>query len=163
MALHSKFNIMNLSTFVTVIKRGTVCLFGAAAFLMVSGCAQPKQPDSNFNGVPVGVISYSWRNMNPYTAESVLQYCLASGISSIELMGNVAEAYAGLPPSPPRLPRGIEISEEERAAHRKATEEAKEKQRQWRLNASMDKYRELRKMYNDSGVNIHIVKFAPAS
>jgi sugar phosphate isomerase/epimerase len=52
------------------------------------------------------------------------------------------------------------MSEEERAAHDKKVQNAREKQREWRLSASMDKYTELRKMYNDSGVNIHIVKFA---
>ena len=30
---------------------------------------------------------------------------------------------------------------------------------EWRLSAPMEKFKELRKMYNDAGVNIHIVKF----
>jgi len=44
-----------------------------------------NKPDSNFNGVQIGVISYSWRSM-PGTAEDILKYCLQSGISSVELM-----------------------------------------------------------------------------
>jgi len=42
---------------------------------------------------------------------------------------------------------------------RKAMEKSREDQLQWRLSVSMDKYRALRKLYNDAGVNIHIVKF----
>ncbi|MFW5773210.1 MAG: twin-arginine translocation signal domain-containing protein [Tangfeifania sp.] len=64
-----------------------------------------NKPDSNFSGVQIGAITYSWRSM-PSTAEDILGYCKEAGISSIELMGNVAEAYAGIPPMPPRPPRG---------------------------------------------------------
>ena len=130
--------------------------------LLGNSCSGSDKPDSNFNGVQIGVISYSWRNMPAGGAEDILRYCLASGISSIELMGSVAEQYAGIPPSPPGPPGGAEMSEDERALHRQKVEEARTKQREWRLGVSMDKFAELRKMYNDSGVNIHIVKFAPA-
>jgi sugar phosphate isomerase/epimerase len=47
------------------------------------------------------------------------------------------------------------MTEEQRQARRKAQEE----QLKWRLSVSMDKYKALRKLYNDAGVNIHIVKF----
>ena len=95
-----------------------------------------NKPNSKFGGVQVGAITYSWRSM-PSTAEDILKYCLLTGISSIELMGDVAENYAG-------LPKG-----------------AAEAQRTWRISAPMTKYNELRKMYNDAGVDIHIVKFSP--
>lgn len=133
------------------------------AILSFSGCNTGKndKPDSNFNGVQIGVISYSWRDM-PYTAEDVLHYCLQTGISSIELMGDVAENFAGLPPLPPPPERGIIYTEEVKTAFHAAVDEAREKQREWRINNSLEKYEELRKMYNDSGVYIHIVKFAPA-
>jgi len=42
---------------------------------------------------------------------------------------------------------------------RKARQQKQDEQLNWRLSVSMDKYRALRKMYNDAGVNIHIVKF----
>jgi len=133
-----------------------------ATALLGNSCTCDK-PDSNFKGVQIGVISYSWRGMTAGEAEDILSYCLESGISSIELMGDVAERYAGIPPSPPRPERGVEITEEEKAAFDKKVQEMKEKQREWRLSVSMDKFIELRKMYNDSGVNIPIVKFAPAN
>lgn len=118
-----------------------------------------SKPDSRFRGVQIGAITYSWRSM-PSTAEDILNYCLESGISSLELMGNVAEEFAGIPPAPPRP--GREASDEAKAAYQQKAEEAREKQRQWRQEVSMGKYRELRKMFNRNGVQIHIVKFSPA-
>ena len=53
-------------------------------------------------------------------------------------MGDAAEQYAGAP-----------------AGGR----EARKALLDWRLSASMDGFKALRKMYNDAGVNIHIVKF----
>ncbi len=131
--------------------------------LLGNSCTCNDKPDSNFKGVQIGVISYSWRSMPKGEAEDILRYCLESGVSSIELMGDVAERYAGIPPSPPRPAKDVEMTEEEQAAHDKKVQDAKEKQREWRLSVSMDKFVELKKMYNDSGVNIHIVKFAPAA
>lgn len=78
------------------------------------------------------------------------------------MMGSVAETYAGMPPSPPRLRRGAPITVDERKNYRKNVAIAKEKQRVWRLQASMAKFEELRQLYADAGVAIHIVKFAPA-
>jgi len=116
---------------------------------------------STFGGVPIGVITYSWRSM-PSTAEDILKYCIEGNITSLELMGNVAEEYAGIPAMPPRPGRGIEQTEEEREAYMKARQEAAEKQKAWRLSVSMDRYKELGKMFKDAGINVHTVKFAPA-
>jgi hypothetical protein len=57
--------------------------------LLGNSCTCTDKPDSNFNGVQIGVISYSWRSMPKGEAEDILSYCLKSGISSIELMGDV--------------------------------------------------------------------------
>jgi sugar phosphate isomerase/epimerase len=137
----------------------------AAALSMVPAAfagslAGSVKPDSRFGGVQIGAITYSWRSM-PSSAQDILRYCIEGGISSIELMGNVAEEFAGIPPSPPRLARGA--SEQDRSAYQKAADEAREKQRVWRLSAPMNKYKELRKLFKKAGVNIHIVKFAPAN
>ena len=56
----------------------------------------------------------------------------------------------------------MELTDEERKAFEDAREAAAEAQREWRLSASMDKFIELREMFNDAGVNIHIAKFSPA-
>jgi sugar phosphate isomerase/epimerase len=105
---------------------------GGAAVLAAStvmsrfahGGSGAAKPNSKFNGVQIGVITYSFRGM-PSSAEDILQYCLQCGLSSVELMGDPAEQFA-----------------------RKAAP-----------SGSMDGFKALRKMYNDAGVNIHIVKF----
>jgi sugar phosphate isomerase/epimerase len=124
--------------------------------------ATKGKPNSKFGGVQIGAITYSWRSM-PSTAEDILKYCVEAGISSIELMGNVAEDYAGIPAGAPRLQRGVEMSDAEKAEFQKKVDAANKAQRDWRLSVSMDKYKALRKMYNKAGVEIHIVKFAPAN
>ena len=60
------------------------------------------------------------------------------GISSIELMGDPAEQFAGAP---------------------KGGRKNRQALNAWRLTASLDRFHTLRKIYNESGVNIHIVKF----
>jgi sugar phosphate isomerase/epimerase len=121
-----------------------------------------NKPDSNFNGVQIGAITYSWRSM-PSTAQDVLDYCLRTGISSIELMGNVAEEYAGAPQMPSRPGRDVEMTDAQRDSLRQVFEEAAKKQSEWRKTADMAKYEELGKMFRDAGVNIHIVKFSPSN
>ncbi len=120
--------------------------------------AVPK-PNSKFGGVQIGAITYSWRSM-PCSAENVLQYCIDCGISSIELMGNVAESYAGIPTMPAKPKK--DAPEDEQKAYNEARTAAVEARRKWRISLSMKKYEELRRMYNDAGVGIHIVKFSPA-
>lgn len=117
-----------------------------------------KKPNSKFGGVQVGAITYSWRSMSP-TAEDTLKYCLQCGISSIELMSNTIELYAGAPQVPARLPR--EATEEQKVQYQKESQSAAEALKKWRTTVPMTKIEELRKMYNKAGVKIHIAKFSP--
>ena len=112
-----------------------------------------SKPNSNFNGVQIGAITYSYRG-TPSTAEDLLKYLVRCGLSSVELMGDAAENFAGLPRGAGRG-RRRGMTDEQRQAQQKAQED----QLKWRLSVSMNKYKALRKMYNDAGVNIHIVKF----
>lgn len=115
------------------------------------------KPNSKFNGVQIGAITYSFRSM-PSTAEDLLKYLVQCGLSSVELMGEPAEQFAGVPSGGgrggPRGGRG-QMTEEQK----KAQQQKQEEQLKWRLSGPMDKYKALRKLYNDAGVNIHIVKF----
>ncbi|MCU0456080.1 MAG: sugar phosphate isomerase/epimerase [Bacteroidales bacterium] len=120
--------------------------------------ALPKKPNSKFRGVQVGAITYSWRSMSP-TAEDTLNYCLQCGISSIELMSNTIELYAGIPQAPARPAR--DATDEQKAAYQKASQEVAAAQKKWRTEVPMTKLEELRKMYNKAGVKIHIAKFSP--
>lgn len=140
----------------------SVAPFSAGCTPKAEGPAIAGAPYSKFGGVQIGAITYSWRSM-PSTAEDILQYCRDSNISSIELMGNVAEAYAGLPAAPPRPARDVVLTPEEQAAYDTAAAAATEAQRAWRVSVPMTKFEELRKMYNDAGVDIHIAKFSPAN
>jgi sugar phosphate isomerase/epimerase len=134
----------------------------AAALAMAPGLSfgQSAKPNSKFNGVQIGTITYSYRGM-PGTADDILNYVTQCGISSIELMGEPVEEFAGAPtfdmPSRPR--RGEEITDEQRAQFRAAMEKRAKETREWRTSVSMDKFKELRQKYNNAGVNIHIVKF----
>ncbi|SHE41695.1 Sugar phosphate isomerase/epimerase [Mariniphaga anaerophila] len=138
----------------------TVAAASFSPTIFASSVGGGAKPNSKFKGVQIGAITYSWRSM-PSTAQDILNYCVAGGISSIELMGNVVEAYAGIPPMPARPSR--DASDVERAEYQRAADISKEQQREWRLSAPMKKYAELRKMFNRAGVNIHIVKFSPAN
>jgi len=102
--------------------------------------ASDAKPNSNVNGVQIGIITYSYRSL-PGTAEDLLRYITQCGISSIELMGGPAEQFAGAP------------------AHGRGNRGGNKSILDWRLSAPMDRFTALRKMYHDAGVNIHIVKF----
>jgi sugar phosphate isomerase/epimerase len=96
------------------------------------------KPNSMINGVQIGVITYSFRSM-PGSAEQLLQYCKDCNINAIEMMGDAAEAYAGAPKWDRSADSAAKIAD-------------------WRMNAPMDKFIELRKMYNDAGVKIYAWK-----
>lgn len=141
--------------------RSVVAASAGLAFAPTVFSCAPKDTGSTFGGVPIGVITYSWRNVT-LDATEIVQLCKKANITSLELMGNVAEAYAGIPEAPARLRRGVEHSEEVKAAYREAKAKSDEERLNWRLNAPMDKYEELGLMYKDAGINVHTVKFAPA-
>lgn len=119
-------------------------VFGAPVYIPHLG-----KPNSLFNGVQVGVISYSWRSM-PGSAEDILKYCIECNISAIELMGGPAEIFAGAPIAP-SLPRRSEMNEEQKAT----MNEYNKNLAAWRTSVSMDKFVQLRKMYNNAGVKIY--------
>jgi len=56
-----------------------------------------NKPDSRINGVQIGCITYSFRSLPDQSAEATLKYVVDSGISAIELMGDPAESFAGMP------------------------------------------------------------------
>src|SRR6185312_10572821 len=112
----------------------------ASKSALASSLFQSK-PNSKIHGVQIGVITYSFRSM-PSSAEQLLQYMLQCNINMTELMGDAAEAFAGAP---------ARVSGEDMATRMK-------KMADWRAGASMDKFKELRKLYNDAGVTIYAWK-----
>ena len=105
---------------------GTTAALAVSSMMPVRawGADCRSKPNSKFNGVQIGAITYSFRS-KPCSAEDILKYAQQTGLSSLELMGGAAEGYA--------------------KAHAGSD--------------PMDGFRALRKLYNDAGVNIHIVKF----
>jgi sugar phosphate isomerase/epimerase len=128
---------------------GAKPVFGAPAFIRNLG-----KPNSLFNGVQIGVISYSWRSM-PSSAEQILQYCKDCNISAIELMGPAVEAFAGAPQGP-SWPGGQrrQLTPEEQAQQ---ADYAK-KLADWRASVPMSRFEQLRKMYKNAGVSIYAYK-----
>jgi sugar phosphate isomerase/epimerase len=119
-----------------------------------------KKPNSKVNGVQLGLTTYSYRSI-PHSLEEVLEYVLKAGVNALE-MRSVLEEGLGIPAMPARGPRGAELTDKEKAERAKATDTAREEQRKWRLSLPMQKYADIRKMYNDAGVDIHIAKFVPS-
>jgi sugar phosphate isomerase/epimerase len=133
---------------------------------MMTGCSgsgTKTDATSEYQGVKIGVITYSWRSM-PSTPEDIIKYCKQTGISSLELMGNIAEDYAGAPAEPARPENFRELSDEEKVSFQAKREEYGKKMSEWRINeASPEKYKELKAMFDEAGIHIHTVKFSPAN
>lgn len=172
---------------------------------LLFSCTSKKESGSNFSGVQIGAITYSWRSM-PGGVENIIKYCKEAGITSIELMSNDVEEYLGAPknpmmgmfgprpgaqppvgapqgtapaqgpppsgapaagtpgpgtpqagPAPAGFPR-FEMSDEMKAGMEKFNAEMKE----WRLSIPMSKFEEVKKLFDEAGISIHIVKFSPA-
>ena len=103
--------------------------------LMIPSAATAANKGSKFAGVQIGTITYSYRSMPDQTLPAILDYAVKSGLSSVELMGGCVEQYAGAP-------------------------EGNDAQaiRKWRSTVSMDKFKEIRKLFKDKGVRINILK-----
>lgn len=101
------------------------------------------KPDSKWGGVQIGLnVPYSYHGL-PGDAEHILTYTTGLGLSAVELRSQPVEAYLGAPDS-------------DRIGTPRTPSEALEK---WRLAASIDKFKEFRKKYEDAGILIQIVKF----
>ncbi len=129
------------------------------------------KPKSLINGVQLGTITYSFREMADQSAEAVLAYVNECGINAIELMGDPAELYAGAPKSNISFGSMAGIFRKRQAKEELTADEQKQvddftKARQaysaekseWRKTADMKSFENLRKMYNKAGVKIYAFK-----
>ena len=134
---------------------------------------------SKFGGVQIGAITYSWRSM-PGGLENIVTYCKESGISSIELMSGDLENFLGIPArqggaargqqqrlqpgqEPPRLTPEEQAAQEAAAeAARIATEQYNAEVKAFRLGVTPEKVAAAKKLFDDAGIGVHIVKFAPS-
>lgn len=130
-----------------------------------------NKPNSEINGVKIGCITYSFRSLPDQSAEATLKYVVDSGISSIELMGDPAESFAGMPKPSFDRTRAFQLNGKQRRGETLTDDETKEMtelKRQsdeytkvvadWRANVDMGKFEQIRKMYKDAGVTIYAFK-----
>lgn len=121
-----------------------------------------NKPNSKFAGVQIGAITYSYRSM-PHDIDQLLKFCVDSNISAVEMMGDPAETFAGKPVSPIKMPvipptggqfQRQPLTDEQKAQMVDYTKKVAE----WRATASMDKFKEVRKKFNDAGISIYAFK-----
>ena len=188
--------------------------FGKLAMAVAAspaGSLLAAKPNSKFDGVQIGTITYSYRDRPELAndAQGLLKLLIDSNISAIELMPPVAETFAGAPAAPARqgggrgpggpggagrgpggpppapagmvtnpdgsvscpVPAGPEGRGPGGAGARGGgrgpgqpnpeMEAYQAELKKWRLSVSMDKFKALRKMYNDAGVSIYCHKLTP--
>ena len=154
---------------------GALAILGRRAGAFADTPAPAGKPNSVINGVRIGTITYSYREARINSAEDTLKALLEDGLSEVELMDGPIRSYAGIqggrgpggrgpggrgPGGPGRGPGGGQGAQQNRPppppaeAQPQLTPEQRAEQRQKQLARCA----ELRKMYNDAGVNIHIHK-----
>jgi sugar phosphate isomerase/epimerase len=117
-----------------------------------------NRPNSVIDGVQLGVITYSFRSL-PCNAEQIIQYCKEAGVSSIELMGNTGESFAGAPHTStepyafPAGPRPQPTPEQQAERQARAKELA-----DWRAAVSTEKFEKLRKLFKEAGISVYAWK-----
>ena len=119
------------------------------------------------NGVQLGVITYSFREMPDQSAEATLEYILSCGVNAIELMGDPAEIYAGRPGNNVNMKKFYQliykkdksdIDRKELKELRNQLKDNSEKAEKWRKNADLNKFEKLGKLYKKAGVSIYAYK-----
>ena len=135
-----------------------------AAIPFISKCSGTGSKNiSNFGGVQIGAISYSWRSMPDYGPYSLLQYALLSGVGSLEARWLEIEEFAGIPEGPVRRPLPQNYTGGEREEFEASQTAALQAQREWRISTPITKFENFRQMYNAAGVDIHLAKMRPAN
>jgi sugar phosphate isomerase/epimerase len=136
----------------------SIALLGGLA-INTNAFANALKPNSKINGVQIGVITYSYRSL-PGSAEQVLQYCLVSGISAIEMMGDPAEEFAGMPKNPINF-RSFFVDGKRRqptADERTQMDNYSKEVALWRETVPMKPFKKVGQMFKKAGVSIYAFK-----
>jgi sugar phosphate isomerase/epimerase len=104
--------------------------------------------DSKVNGVRIGIQSYSFRTL---PLDDAIKAMAKIGIGECELFSGHVEPRVGPPPGP--RPQG-EITPEMREAMREAARKGREETRKWRLEVSLDHFKEIRKKFDAAGIKL---------
>ena len=150
--------------------------FGKIALATIPLVQAQTKVNSKFGGVQIGAITYSFRGTNDL--DKIIKMMVEIGLSEVELMSDDAERAAGAPmpvrggpgrgtgkgPPPGGPPAGAAarakgprppMTEEQITAARARGEEL----RNWRLAASMDKFKDVRKSFDTAGIDVQILCF----
>lgn len=155
--------------------RMTAAALPAIPLLGQTGRSRPiPKPNSRFAGVQIGVISYSFNGIPPAELISTIAKL---GINEVELMSNHAEAIVGAPAAappaapaagrggPPAAPPTTSWYTGEACTGRTVAPATPRPpapltadQQAWRTSAeTMNKYRDLRKQFDDAGINLGVL------
>ena len=164
----------------TLVPSLTSCAGGEKAAGPVRAQRDGDKPNSNFGGVHMGTITYSWRDM-PGGLDNLIKYCKEANVSNLELMGTDLEAALGAPASPMMGPiQGAmaRLTPEERgglmgrpggfmsilnADEQKQMADYNEAIANFRNNLDFGKVEEVRQRFAAENIDIHIVKTEPGA
>ncbi len=143
-------NNLSRRKFIKMSSIGAICTAPSLVWGMPAYVKNLGKPNSVYNGVQIGLITYSLRHLTN-NAEQLLKYCLDCSISGVELMGDPAEAFAGAPeaPSAPKWGPGADAEAWKAYAKKLAP---------WRAQADMKRFEQLKDMFYKAGVNIYAYK-----
>lgn len=126
---------------------------------------------SLINGVQIGVITYSFREMKDTSAEAILSYIKEAGVGATELMGDHAEVFAGKPKNPINMQEIFplmrlrfekkELTDDQKkqlAEYDARMIDYRKQVADWRATASFEPFTKLKKMYDAAGVKIYAYK-----
>jgi len=134
--------------------------------ILFFGCNDNKSEQYS-ESITIGLQTYSFRTMDDESPLAILEYIKQTGIKNVELMGNHAEPFAGIPQENLsrderrllyKLYRNEDMSEQEKANAEILREKRnlfEEKISQWRKEVDFEKFRELKRLYDQAGINIY--------
>jgi len=139
--------------------RLTAAAVPAAALVGLDGraFAQAERPMSKWAGVQVGLnVPYSFGTGNNISGEDLLARIVEVGISGVELRAQPVEHFLGSPSV--RAAAAAAAAGGGRGGRGRGNQPPAEEVRQWRLSAPTSRIKDFRRMYEDAGVLIEILK-----
>ena len=115
--------------------------FAAAAAAITPSAFGAAKINSTINGVKIGAQSYSFRTM---PLDDAIKAFVECGIGECEVFGSHVETAAGAP----AMTFGRNVDKDAAKAKR-------DELRTWRTTVGLDKFKDVRKKFDDAGINVH--------
>lgn len=123
----------------------------ATTALAAASVASAAKIDSKIHGVKIGVQSYSFRTM---TLDEAIKAMVQDGIGECELFSSHAERAAGAPQLPPP-PADAKAGGGKKGGGFRMPPGFREEVRKWRTTVPLEKFKAVRQMFTDAGINLH--------